>query len=297
MYDVIIIGGGPAGMTAALYSLRESFKVLVIEKESFGGQISKSPILENYPSISKISGLEFSDNLLDQITNLGAEFDVDEVVDIKQQNDIFIVKTVYSEYKAKYVIIATGVTHKKLEALNYQKFEGNGLSYCATCDGPLFKDKNVVVIGDANSALQYALLLSKYANSVMICTLFDHFFADPILINRIKETSNISYKHNLSLLEYKGELNLSSLSFKDTLTNEIVEINCDGCFVAIGQEPHNEIFKNLVDLENGFIVVNDDMETKTPNLFAVGDCRNKKVRQVVTAISDAAIASVTISKK
>ena len=283
-------------MSAALYALRENKKVLILEKEAFGGQIATSPRLENYPSIKSLSGIEFSNNLFEQISDLGAEFELEEVQTIENKDDIFTVKTNYHTYETKKVIIATGVKHKHLGSINEDKFLGKGISYCATCDGPFYKDKNVVVIGDANSALQYAILLSAYCTKVHICTLFDRWFADEYLIKKINEISNITYEHNLSLISFNGNEKLTSLLFKNTITNEEKTIECDGCFVAIGQIPDNEKFSNLVELKNGFIITDQNMETKTSGLYAVGDCRDKDVRQVVTAISDGAIASVHIVK-
>lgn len=296
MYDIVIIGGGPAGMTAALYALRENKKVLILEKEAFGGQIATSPRLENYPSIKAISGYEFANNLFEQILDLGAEFELEDVESITKEESSFKVTSNYHTYEAKKVIIATGVEHKKFGYANEEKLTGHGISYCATCDGPFYKDKNVIVIGDANSALQYALLLSQYCKSVHICTLFDKWFADDFLIKKIGETKNITFEHNLSLLSYNGNDKLDSLTFENTIDKNQKTIECDGCFVAIGQIPKNDKFANLVNLENGFIVTDSNMETRTKGLYAIGDCRVKDVRQVVTALNDGAIAAVHIIK-
>ncbi len=294
MFDTIIIGAGPAGMSAALYLLRENKKVLLLEKEAIGGQIAESPRLENYPSIKEISGMDFSANLFDQITNLGVEFDLDEVTSIQKiEEKHFLVKTKYSEYEGKSIIIATGCKHRKLGLENEDKLIGHGISYCAVCDGAFYKGKDVILIGDANTALQYAISLSSICNKVTIATLFDKFFADQILIDKLKELKNVTIFHNLSSKKLIGESELKAIEFVNTKTNEIITIPADGVFIAIGQVPDNEKFANLADLENGFILVDENKQTKTKGVFAVGDCIKKKVRQVITAASDGAIASLS----
>ncbi len=291
IFDVIVIGGGPSGMTAALYALRGGKKVLIIEKDNFGGQIANSPRVENIPSIIEISGEQYASNLFDQIDNLGVEFEAEEVLEIQKQNNIFEVKTNYGTHFSKTVILSTGVKHRHIGVYKEEEFVGHGISYCAVCDGAFYKGKDVVVIGDANTALQYAILLTNYCKKVTICTLFDKFFADNILIERIKNKDNLEYFHNLSLKSFEGKNELTGLTFTNTKTNEEFKISCEGVFIAIGQIPDNERYKNVVDLNKGFIVVNEKMETKTPGLFASGDCTVKDVRQVVTACNDGAIAA------
>ena len=298
MFDSIIIGGGPAGLTAALYLLRANKKVLILEKENFGGQIANSPRLENYPSIKAISGLDFANNLFDQVMDLGAQFELEDVLNITKNEDKFIVHTNYNQYEGKTIILATGCKHKEMGLPHEKELTGKGISYCATCDGAFFKNEDVVVIGDANTALQYALNLCNYCKNITICTLFDKFFGERKLIDALKTKNNIHVEHNLSLVSFNGENEIESLTFKNTKTSEEKIIPCKGVFIAIGQIPQNDQFKNLVDLDSrGFIITNEKMETKTPNVYAVGDCRVKDVRQVVTAISDGAIAAVEISKK
>ncbi|MFA7223070.1 MAG: FAD-dependent oxidoreductase [Bacilli bacterium] len=296
MFDTIIIGGGPSGMAAALNVLRNGRSALILEKENFGGQIANSPRLENYPSIEKISGLEFSNNLFEQISKLGVEFELEDVEGIKKVDDHFVIKTNYGEHEGRTVVIATGCKHRTMGIAREEELVGKGVSYCATCDGHFFENEDVVVIGDANTALQYALDLSTYCKSVKICTLFDKWFADDVLVKALKTRENITYEHNLSLQSFDGKDELTGLTFKDTKTNEIKKINCKGVFVAIGQIPDNENFKDLVELEKGFVVTNDHMETKTPGIYAVGDCRKKDVRQVITALNDGSIAAVYINK-
>ncbi len=296
MIDTIIIGGGPSGMTAALYLLRAGKSVLILEKENFGGQIANSPRLENYPSIKAISGSEFASNLFDQVMDLGAKFELEDAKKITKDGDKFIVETNYGTHESRSVILATGCEHRKIGVAREAELTGKGISYCATCDGAFFKNQDVVVIGDANTALQYAINLSNYCKTVTVCTLFGKWFGEQTLVNTLLSKSNVHVEHFLNLIKFEGKKEIEGLVFKNTQTNEEKEIKCQGVFIAIGQIPCNEDFKNLVDLEKGFIVVDQNMQTKTPLLYAVGDCRKKDVRQVVTAINDGAIAAVNISK-
>ena len=292
MFDTIIIGCGPSGMTAALYLLRANKSVLLLEKEGIGGQIAESPRLENYPSIPSISGSEFADKLFSQIQDLGAEFEFAEALEIQKEGDTYIVKTDGDVYSARSVILANGCKHRKLGLEREEELTGHGISYCATCDGAFFRDQNVVVIGDANSALQYAIALSEICKHVQIMTLFDRYFADPILVKRVQENPKISAEHEWSAIRFEGDKDLTGLTFQNTKTKEIQTIPCQGCFIAIGQIPHNDAYASFVDLNRGFIVTDENMATKTPGLFACGDTRVKKVRQVATAIGDGANAAM-----
>ena len=292
MFDTIIIGCGPSGMTAALYLLRASKSVLLLEKEGIGGQIAESPRLENYPSIPSISGSEFADKLFSQIQDLGAEFEFAEALEIQKEGDTYIVKTDGDVYSARSVILANGCKHRKLGLEREEELTGHGISYCATCDGAFFRDQNVVVIGDANSALQYAIALSEICKHVQIMTLFDRYFADPILVKRVQENPKISAEHEWSAIRFEGNKDLTGVTFQNTKTKETQTIPCQGCFIAIGQIPHNDAYASFVDLNRGFIVTDENMATKTPGLFACGDTRVKKVRQVATAIGDGANAAM-----
>ena len=292
-YDVIIIGGGAAGMTAALYSLRSGKSVLLLEKETIGGQISKSPRVENFPTIKEISGEELSSKLFDQIMDLGCEFELDTVLKVEKNENEFIVTGEYSTYNSKSVILATGLEHRKINIENEDELLGKGVSYCAVCDGAFYKDEDVCLIGDGNTALQYSILLSNYCKKVYVCTLFDKFFGDEVLVKKLKERENVEIIQNVSLTKFIGNEELEGLVFKNTKDDSLLELKVKGCFIAIGQIPNNENFSNLVDLDkNGYIIVNEDLETKTKGLFVAGDCRVKKVRQLTTAVSDGAMASV-----
>lgn len=293
MYDIIVIGAGAAGMTAALYARRNGKSVLVLESESLGGQIAISPKLENFPSIKAMSGEEFADNLFNQISDHGAEVEIEKVVGLtKDENKIFHVKTEYNEYEAKSVIIAAGVKHKHLRTKSGRDdLVGHGVYYCAICDGAFYKGKEVAVIGDANTALQYALLLSGYCKKVYVYTLFDKFFGDKSLVTALRAKDNIEVRPNTSVTDFLGDTELTAIEYKDAdgniRTHEIPAV-----FVAIGQVPDNKAFGELVDLDkDGYIVSDENCRTKTEGLFVAGDCRTKPVRQVVTAVADGGVAA------
>ena len=296
MVDIIIVGGGPSGMTAALYALRSNKSVLILEKENFGGQIANSPRVENYPSVKEISGLDLSDRMFEQIMDLGAQFELEDVLKIEKQTDKFVITTNYRTYESRAVIIANGVKHRLMNLPNEENLIGNGVSFCAVCDGPMYKGKEVYLIGDANTALQYALLLANYCTKVHMFTLFDRFFGDQILIGRLLSKENIIVKQNMNLIQYLGESKLEGLVFEDTKTKEKSEYRTDNVFVAIGQLPQNENFKDLVELDKGYIVTDELMQTKTPGVFACGDTRKKETRQVITACNDGAIAALSAVK-
>ena len=297
MVDVVVIGGGPAGMSVALNLLRAGRSVLILEKENFGGQIANSPRVENIPGTKEISGLDFAGNLFEQVLDLGAKFELEEVTRVLKHEDRFEVTTNYNTYEARAVVLANGVKHRKMNLPNEEQFIGNGISFCAVCDGAFYKDKDVYLIGDANTALQYALMLSSICANVYLFTLFDRFFADQILIDRLKQKDNIHITHNVNLIAYLGQNELAGLRFENTIDRTIHEFPTNNVFIAIGQVSQNDIFKSLVQTdEHGFIITNEKMETSLPGLFAIGDTRKKDVRQVASAIGDASVASVFIDK-
>lgn len=296
MHDIIIIGGGPSGMTAALYALRANKSVLILEKENFGGQIANSPKVENYPTIKEISGSDLSDRMFTQIMDMGAEFELEDVKNIQKKGEIFEISTNYNTHECRAVIIANGVKHRTLGLPKEEELIGKGVYYCAVCDGPMYKGKEVYLIGDANTALQYAVLLSGYCPKVHMFCLFDHFFGDPVLQDRVRARENVEVTFNMNLVEYKGEDHLEGLVFENTQTHEKFEFKTDNVFVSVGQIPDNEKFKDVVDLEKGFIITDEDMNTKTPGVFACGDTRKKAIKQVVTACNDGAIAAMSAVK-
>ena len=295
-YDLLVVGAGAAGMTSALYALRNGKTVLVLESESLGGQIATSPRLENYPSIKEISGEQFADNLFEQITSLGAEVEIEKVVGLLKEDGVFTVKTEYNEYKAKSVIIAAGVKHKHLRTKSERDdLVGKGVYYCAICDGAFYKGKEVVVIGDANTALQYALLLSGYCKKVYVYTLFDKFFGDKMLVKALRSKDNIEVRPNTSVIDFIGDNELTAREYKDA-DGEIKRHEIPAVFVAIGQIPDNKAFLPFVDLDkDGYIIADETCKTKTEGLFVAGDCRTKAVRQVATAVADGAVAATQAS--
>ena len=295
MTDIIIIGAGAAGMTAALYALRNGKRVTIIERNNIGGQIAESPRVENFPTIEVISGSELADKLFEQITKLGVDFVFGDVKSVEKQDGKFVVTTEYDKLESKAVIIAAGVEHRKLNLKNEENLIGHGISYCALCDGAFYAGEDVVLVGDANTALQYALLLSSYCKSVHVVTLFDKFFGDQTLIDALKKKENIKVTHEAKLVELVGENELEGLVFQRS-DGQKLEVKTKALFVAIGQVPNNNIYKALVELSpEGYIIADENLKTKTPGLFVAGDCRTKKVRQLTTACSDGAIAATNAS--
>lgn len=293
IFDVLIIGGGPSALTAAIYAKREGVSALLIEKEAIGGEIASSPKVENFPSHKSISGLELSSLMFDQATSLGAEFEMDEITRIRKDTGLFALEGLYGSYLAKSVIIANGVKRRRLDV------EGetlDGVSYCATCDGAFHIDEDVAVIGDGNSAAQYALSLASYAKSVTILAIQPRLLADSLLIKRIEGNEKIRVIYNAKTTKILGKTSVSSIAFEDLETGDAKEIACSGVFIAIGQVPDNEMFISLVDTENGYILTNEDMETKTAGLYAIGDTRKKKVRQLTTAMNDGSIAGLNAAR-
>ena len=298
MVDVIIVGGGPAGMNVALNLLRSGRSVLILEKESFGGQMALSPRIENIPGIKLISGLEYSDMIFEQITEAGADFELGEVSKIKKEEDnTFTVITSFGSYKAKAVVIATGCSHRQLGLPKEDKFIGKGISYCAVCDGAFYKGKEVSIIGDGNTAVQYALTLSNYCTKVHMYVLFDKLFADKVIVDRLLNNDKIEVNYEMSVTELLGVDQLEGLRFHSMKDDEDHVIPTEALFIAIGQIPHNEPFKDLVNLnERGFIITDDKMQTREPGIFAIGDTRQKDVRQIITALGDASVAAVSVEK-
>ncbi|MGN0960967.1 MAG: NAD(P)/FAD-dependent oxidoreductase [Christensenellales bacterium] len=291
MFDVIVIGGGVSGMTSALYCLRNGKKVLIVEGDSIGGQIAQSPRVENYPTHKEISGAKLSEELFDQISALGVEFEFDNIAGIEQGEGHFLVKGEFNEYTSKSVIIANGVKHRKLRLPNEENLIGHGVYYCALCDGPFYTGKEVTLIGDGNTALQYALLLSNICSKVNLVIMFDKFFGDDNLVKAVENTSNIEITRNAKTVELKGEKELESIVFERSDGTRF-EISGTPLFVAIGQIPDNKKFENVADLDTqGYFKSDETTTTKTPGIFVAGDTRHKLVRQVATAVGDGAVAA------
>jgi len=291
-FDIVIIGAGPAGMTAALNCLRAGKTVLVLESDSFGGQISFSPRVENFPTYRQSSGAELMDKLFEQITEWGARVELEKAVSVEKAGDKFTITTDYNVYESSAVILATGVKPRKIGVEREDELVGNGVSYCALCDGAFYQGEDVAVIGDANTAIQYAIVLAGYCKSVHVCALFDKLFADKALIDVLNTKENVSVSYHLSLKEFLGGEELSGLRFENTVTHEDVNVDCKCAFICIGQKPNNKAFENLVELDkNGYIVADESCTANCEGVFVAGDCRTKQIRQLVTAAGDGSIAA------
>lgn len=298
MTDVIIIGAGPAGLTAALYTARAGFSVLVIEKSIYGGQVAVTNEVENYPAIEKISGADFAMNLYNQVIKLGVKIILENVKSVDFSGKAKTIYTDAGNYKAKSIIIANGVKRRKLGCIGEDEFEGQGVSYCATCDGAFFKGENVAIVGSGNTALEDALFLSKICKNVTVINRSDKIRGERFLFESVQKKSNINIVYNSVVKEICGENNkVSSIKILDKLTNEEKNLNISALFVAIGLEPDNKIFSEFVDVDkNGYIISDETCKTKTQGVFVAGDTRTKQVRQIITASSDGAIAAVRVSE-
>ncbi|MBQ3792536.1 MAG: FAD-dependent oxidoreductase [Clostridia bacterium] len=292
MYDIAIVGSGPAGLCAAIYARRADKAVLVIEKETFGGEITHSPKVENYPGYPVLSGNDLAEKFVSQTMDLGADFEMDEISGIRRE-DVFVLSGEYGEYRAKSVILATGSKHRKLGLPKEDELTGHGISYCAVCDGPFYKGKNVAMIGGGNSALQEAIMLSDYCESVTVIQNLDFLTGEPKLQEILKNKPNVTIRYGEVVASLLGEKELSAIETEKVSDHTKTVMAFDGVFVAIGQVPDNRPFENLVELNpQGYIVCDESCRTRTPGIFAAGDCRVKAIRQIVTAQSDGAVAAL-----
>ncbi len=290
MKDIIIIGAGPAGMTAAIYALRANKSVLIFEAKNYGGQLIAANKVENYPGIENISGVDLAAQMYDQVVKLGAEFKFETVVKIDENNKVY---TNNGEYEAKAIILAIGSKNRKLNIHNEDKFLGKGLSYCATCDGNFFKNKTVAVVGGGNTALEDAIYLSSLASKVYLIHRKDEFRAEKRYITELKEKENIECIMNANITELNGSDKLENIKLDngDTLT-------IDGLFIAVGQQPKNELFADVVELdEKGYIKAHDEVYTNVEGIYVAGDTRDKELKQLTTAVSDGSIAATVAMKE
>ena len=291
MYDIIIIGGGPAGLTAALYACRANKKTLVIEKETFGGQITFSPKVENIPGFISLTGNEFAEKLVEQVLEQGADVESCEAIEIRD-GEIKTVVTDDGEYQGKSVIIATGAKHRMLGIDGEERFVGEGISFCAVCDGAFYKNKTVAVVGGGNSALQEAILLSDTAKKVYVVQNLDFFTGEKKLVEQLEQLDNVEIILGVTVDSFVGDNELEGIVIKNS-AGETRKLELDGLFVAIGLIPQNEAFKNVDKLDvRGYAEVDESCETETKGIFVAGDCRTKKIRQVTTAAADGAIAAL-----
>ena len=292
MYDIIVVGGGPAGLTAALYALRANKSVLIIEKATFGGQITYSPRVENYPAVPDSSGNEIAEKLVDQVLSQGAEIELSKVLEIRD-GDTKTVVTEDGEYECKAVIIATGARHRMLGIAGEEKLVGEGISFCAVCDGAFYNGKEVAVVGGGNSALQEALLLCENASRVTVIQNLPYLTGEKRLADRLYANEKATVLLSKTVKGFVGEDSLSGVIIADAETGEEQTLKVDGLFVAIGLVPQNEPFANLITLNDyGYADEEEDCRTKTKGVFVAEDCRQKRIRQVTTAVADGAVAAL-----
>lgn len=293
MYDIIIIGAGPAGLTAALYALRADKKVLVLEKETFGGQITFSPKVENYPTLMQVSGNDLAQMLVDQVITHGADIELAEATRIVDNGEKKIVICDSGEFEGKSVIIAAGSKHRHLGLPNEEELIGEGVSYCAVCDGAFYSGQRVAIVGGGNTALQEAVMLSDICESVTVIQNLSKLTGEGKLVAAVAEKSNVNVIYNTVVCGLIGDKKLEALALKNTESGYETTLAVDGVFVAIGQQPENEPFADVAPLnQNGYIVANENCLTKTAGIFVAGDCRTKEIRQVTTATADGAVAAL-----
>ena len=292
MYDIIIVGAGPAGLTAAIYALRAKKKVLLLEARCYGGQITNANLVQNYPGFESISGVDLATEMYNQVVKLGAEIKYETVLKLEDN----VVFTKNNEYKAKAIILATGADKTKLNIEREDEFIGKGLSYCATCDGNFFKEKIIALVGNGKEAVEDAIYLSNIVSKLYIISkedLKDSTEMDSESLNK----ENIEIIYNSSIDKLYGENKIESIDIKNSNGN-ITNLKVDGLFVSVGQEPKNQIFANIIELDsNGYIKTEDGIHTSKPKIYVAGDARAKFLRQLVTATADGAIAATTAIKE
>lgn len=293
MYDIVIVGAGTAGMSAAIYGVRSGKKVLLLEEKNYGGQIVNTPEVENYPGIIKTSGFEFATNLFNQAKSLGAEIKYEKALKIEDNGTLKTIVTNKNTYEAKTVIIATGAKNRQLRLENEKKLIGSGVSYCATCDGMFFRGRDVAVVGGGNTALEDAMFLSSYCNKVYIIHRRDKLRGEEKIAKAISEKDNIEMVWNSNVIKILGDNQVEGITVKNSVDGSEKNIKVSGLFIAVGQEPDNYDFQSVIKLdEKGYVIAGEDCRTETNGIFTAGDCRTKSVRQLTTAASDGAVAAI-----
>lgn len=292
MYDLIIIGAGPAGLSAAVYGCRAGLDCLLLEESTYGGQVTSTSEIENYPSVKKIAGWELADNLYQQAIGFGATLNFEKVLSIINDGNLKTVITDQNAYVTKAVIIANGAKRRKLGVEGENEFSGRGVSYCANCDGSFFKDKTAVVIGGGNTALEDALYLSNICSKVYLVHRRNEYRAEKYLVDSVMKNDKIVPLLSRTPVRINGTGSVESIILNNIETAEEETINTDAVFVCIGLLPDNSAFGETVNLDkNGYIVAGEDCVTSSAGIFAAGDTRTKLLRQIVTAASDGAIAA------
>lgn len=298
MYDIIIIGGGPAGLTASIYALRAKKSVLLIERYAPGGQVAQTGKIENYPGFKSIDGLELSNLMFEQVSDLGLETIYTDVIKYDLLGKVKKVETYDGTFECKAVVLALGAVARQLDVENEKKFIGKGISYCATCDGNFFKDKNVAVVGGGNTSFEDCLYLADIVNKIYLIHRRDEFRGDKHTLLKLKEfekVGKIEFVLNSVVKALNGEDKLTSVVVENKIDKTLREIFVDGLFVAIGRRPDTSLIQDVVTLdENGYIITDENMRTNIDGVYAVGDVRQKRLRQIVTACSDGAISAVDI---
>ena len=293
MTDILIIGGGIAGLTAAIYALRAGKTVTVIEKETFGGQITSSPRVDNYPGLPAVSGNELADAMLSQAMDLGAEIEMEAITGLEKTENGFKVTTGRKIYEGRAVILATGARHRPLGLVREEELVGRGISYCALCDGAFHQGENVAVVGGGNSAAQAAAFLADVCGSVTVIQEFDHFTCDRRDYEAMTAKANVRLMPSAKITAFRGENKLSGLTVQDQETGETRNLDVTGLFISIGRIPDTEPFADMVPVDDrGFFVTGEDCATQVPGIWAAGDCRQKAVRQLTTAAADGTIAAI-----
>ncbi len=291
LYDVIIIGAGPAGMTATLYARRADKSVLLIEKETFGGQITFSPKVENFPTHTAISGSALADLMLTQVQEQSADVELDTILEISKNGDAFALTGEFGSYEAKSVILATGAKHRVLGLEKEQELVGAGVCYCAVCDGAFYRGQKVAVVGGGNTALQDAILLSELCEKVTIVQNLSTLTGEQVLQARIAKLPNVEIITNATVTKLCGEEALTGLTIQTPAGEQTLDVT--GVFIAIGQQPDNKAFAAYASLDDyGYVKADECCMTDTAGLFVAGDCRTKAVRQIVTATADGATAAL-----
>ncbi len=301
LYDVLIIGGGPAAITAGIYSKRAGKNVLIIERMAPGGQVAMTNTVENYPGIKHTDGMTLATMMYDHVTSLGVEFVFSDVLEFDIKGKVKRVRTHEGTFEGKSIILCLGASAKQLNVENEKKFLGRGVSYCATCDGNFFKEKNVAIVGGGNTSLEDSLYLAGLAKKVYVIHRRDTFRGEQILVERLESesadpSSPIEILYNSHVVAIEGNDKLNSITVENCVTKENKKLDVDGLFIAIGRKPDTELLEGVELDKNGYIITNEKMGTNIAGVYAAGDVRQKQLRQIITACSDGAIASVNINE-